>query len=74
MIREHDLVALTADKPEHGLRAGDVGTVVLVYPGGEGYAVEFVDHRGETVALLDLRPGEVRPVTGSAIYHVRERA
>ena len=74
MIREHDLVALTADKPEHGLRGGEVGTVVLAYPGGEGYAVEFVDHRGETVALLDPSPGEVQPVTGSAIYHVRERA
>jgi len=74
MIKEHDLVALTTDKPEHGLRVGDVGTVVLAYPEGAGYMVEFVDHRGETVALLDLRPEEVRRVTGSAIYRVRERA
>jgi hypothetical protein len=34
MIREHDLVVLRRDKREWGLEAGDVGTVVLVYPKG----------------------------------------
>lgn len=58
MIREHDLVVLKRDKEEWGLEAGDVGTVVLVYPHG-GYMVEFVDHEGNTLALLDLAEEEV---------------
>lgn len=37
MIAELDRVVLTADLPEHSLRAGDLGTVVLVHRGGEGY-------------------------------------
>ena len=31
MIRELDNVVLTVDLPEHGLKKGDVGTVVLVH-------------------------------------------
>jgi hypothetical protein len=73
-MREGDLVALKVDRPESGLRKGDVGAVVLVYPGGETYAVEFVDHRGETVALLDLTREEVEPLRGSTILHLRETA
>jgi len=30
MIKELDSVVLTTDLPEHGLSAGDIGTVVLV--------------------------------------------
>jgi hypothetical protein len=57
MIREHDLVVLKRDRKEAGLEKGDVGTVVLVYPGG-GYIVEFVDHEGNTLAVLDLAEDE----------------
>ncbi|BDG27476.1 hypothetical protein TthSNM66_21120 (plasmid) [Thermus thermophilus] len=46
-------MVLKRDKEEWGLEAGDVGTVVLVYPHG-GYMVEFVDHEGNTLALLGL--------------------
>ena len=31
MINELDDVILTSDLPEHGLSAGDIGTVVLVH-------------------------------------------
>ncbi len=72
-MREGDLVALRVDRPEVGLMRGDVGAVVLVYPGGKAYAVEFVDHQGETVALLDLTQEEVEPLQGSAILHLRGR-
>lgn len=30
-MRELDSVVLATDLPEHGLRAGDIGTVVLVH-------------------------------------------
>lgn len=29
-----EIVVLTLDIPEHGLRAGDIGTVVEIYPSG----------------------------------------
>ena len=46
-------VILTRDVAEHGLRTGDVGTVVErhIVPGvaEEGYSVEFFDMTGNTV-------------------------
>ncbi|BAW00452.1 uncharacterized protein TTMY_0038 [Thermus thermophilus] len=70
MIREHELVVLKRDKEEWGLEAGNVGTVVLVYPHG-GYVVEFVDHEGNTLALLDLAEEEVAPLRGPALLRAK---
>jgi crotonobetainyl-CoA:carnitine CoA-transferase CaiB-like acyl-CoA transferase len=51
-------VILTRDVPEHGIRAGDVGTVVERHeaPGvsEEGCSVEFFDMTGNTVAVVTL--------------------
>jgi hypothetical protein len=38
-IVELDLVALKRDMPEHGLRKGDVGTVVHCYADGRAFKV-----------------------------------
>jgi hypothetical protein len=54
MIRELDSVVLARDLPEHGLKRGDVGTVVLVHAGA-GYDVEFMTLDGETLAVVSLR-------------------
>lgn len=70
MIREHDLVVLKRDKGEWGLESGDVGTVVLVYPHGR-YMVEFVDHEGNTLALLGLAEEEVAPLRGPALLRAK---
>ena len=51
MIRELDTIVLACDLPEDRLKAGDVGTVVLVHPGG-GYEVEFMALDGETLAVV----------------------
>jgi Domain of unknown function (DUF4926) len=61
MIRELDCVVLTADLPEHGLKRGDVGAVVLAHEPA-GYEVEFVTLDGETVAIVSLAPEQVRPI------------
>jgi hypothetical protein len=50
-------VILTVDLPEHGLCAGDVGTLVERHavPGKEeGFSVEFFDMTGRTVAVVTL--------------------
>jgi hypothetical protein len=53
-FRELDVVALTADVPEHGLVRGQVGTIVHVYA-PDTFEVEFVDNSGRTYALATLR-------------------
>jgi hypothetical protein len=70
MIRELDTVVLTEDLPEHGLKRGDLGTVVLVHAAG-GYEVEFVTLDGETLAVISLYPHQVRPVARREIAQAR---
>jgi hypothetical protein len=70
MIKELDLVVLTRDVPEGGLKAGDVGTVVFVHD-EEAFEVEFVSAAGETLAVLTLKAAELRPMDGAEILHVR---
>ncbi len=72
MITELDTVVLRNDLPEHGLRAGDVGTVMLVHRGGEGFEVEFVALDGETVAVASLFSSQVRPIERQEITHARK--
>ena len=72
MIRELDSVVLTADLPEHGLREDDIGTVVLVHRGGEGFEVEFVALDGETVAVVSVFASQIRPIGQREIAHARK--
>ena len=74
MIRELDTVVLTRDHAEHGLQAGDVGAVVHCYRDHAAFEVEFVAAEGRTIALLTLSPGDIRPIAGKEILHVRELA
>ncbi len=52
-VRLLDVVALTADLPEHGLLTGHVGTVVEAL-GSDSFEVEFSDDEGRTYAQLPL--------------------
>jgi hypothetical protein len=49
-----DVVALTEELPERGLRRGQVGTVVERL-GPDVFEVEFSDNDGRTYATLALR-------------------
>src|SRR6266513_2458981 len=73
-MREMDLIVLTRDVPDRGLRAGDIGTVVLVHRGGAGYEVEFSTLAGQTLGVVTLRAGDVRPVGDREIAHARQVA
>jgi hypothetical protein len=70
MMKELETVILTEDLPEHGLRRGDLGTVVLVH-GANGYEVEFTTLDGETVAVTSLFPHQVLPVARREIAQAR---
>src|SRR5262245_23398191 len=56
---ELELVALLRDLPEFRLRAGQIGTVVLVHE-PDALEVEFVDREGDTVAILTVLDKDVR--------------
>jgi hypothetical protein len=71
MIKELESVVLTTNLPEHGLKKGDIGTVVLVHRDGKGYEVEFVTLDGETVAVISLLSSQIRPIGRREIAHAR---
>ena len=73
-MREMDLIVLTRDLPDRDLRAGDIGTIVMVHRGGTGYEVEFSTLGGQTLAVVTLPAGDVRPVGDREIAHVRRVA
>ena len=57
-IKVLDVVALTKDLPEHGLRQGEVGTVVERWKDG-AYEIEFSDDSGEAYAFAALPPDQL---------------
>jgi len=63
-------VVLTRDVPENGLRKGDIGTVVHLYPTG-GLEVEFFTASGKTRAVVTLRTTDVRDATDDELVSVR---
>ena len=71
MFVELDCIVLTTDIAEEGLKAGDAGTIVHVYPGGDAFVVEFLTLGGDTAAVADILPSQARPVTDADITHAR---
>jgi hypothetical protein len=69
-FRTLDVVVLDRDLPDHGLRKGDLGAVVQVYP-REGLEVEFVTAGGRTKALVTLSNADVREVRDTDLISVR---
>lgn len=71
MIKEHDRVVLTEDLPKHGLKRGDIGTVVMLHA-VPGYELEFVTLDGDTVAVVSVFPHQVRAIGRREIAQARE--
>ena len=66
----HKEIVLACHVPQHGLRAGDIGTVVHIYPKG-GLEVEFFTATGKTRAVATLREADVRMATDNDVVAVR---
>lgn len=64
-----DAVAVIEDLPEHGLKRGEVGTVVDRWKDGS-FEVEFSDETGEAYAFVALRAEKLMPL----FYRHREAA
>lgn len=71
MLSELDNVVLTEDLPRHGLKCGDVGTVIFADKSGRGYEVEFRALTGDTIAVVMTEPTQVRPVNRHEIASAR---
>ncbi|MDJ0730689.1 MAG: DUF4926 domain-containing protein [Crocosphaera sp.] len=59
MLKELDVISLTHDIEEHGLKKGTQGAIVHCYDDQEAYEVEFVSESGETLALLTLEKTDI---------------
>ena len=68
-IKILDPVAVVTDIPDHGLRRGEVGTVVEVWKDG-AYEVEFSDETGQAYAFIALTADKLMPL----YYRHREAA
>jgi hypothetical protein len=64
---ELDVVELTEDLPEYGLRRGAQGTVVEAFDQPEeAYMIEFLEDSGETSKIADwVRPSQIKNVEGA---------
>jgi len=71
-------VALKTDVPEHGLRHGDVATIVEYHQGRPGqkpgYSLEVFNAVGETLAVITLAESQIESLTAKEILHVRPLA
>jgi hypothetical protein len=72
MIQELDSVLLACDLANHGLKKGDIGTVVLVGDAGN-YEVEFIGADGET-KLVALSRKEIRSLEHAGSLGIRPAA
>ena len=73
-IDELERIVLTQDLPSHRLKAGDIGTVVLVYDDGKGYEVEFCTLGGETIDVVTVEAAQIRRAADAEIPHARRIA
>lgn len=56
-FNEMELVRTLKDFPEHGIKKGEAGVIVIAYTRPqEGYEVEFDDGNGRTKAVFAILP------------------
>jgi Domain of unknown function (DUF4926) len=71
-------VALKRDLPEHGLKRGDVATLVDYVPhpsgGEEGCVLEVFNALGESLTVLSLPVSEIEELNAGEVLAVRRLA
>jgi hypothetical protein len=72
----HDRVALACDLDEHGLKRGDVATVVDKVPhpagGPEGLVLEVTNALGESVQVVVVTESDIEPLNANEVFAVRQ--
>ncbi|MEO1404660.1 MAG: DUF4926 domain-containing protein [Cyanobacteria bacterium J06635_1] len=71
-------VALAVDLPDHGLKVGDVATLVDFVPhptgGEEGCVLEIFDALGESIAVVSVAKSAIQPLKAGEILSIRPLA
>jgi len=74
----YERVALRRDMEQHGLRAGDVATLVdyVPHPGGgqEGCVLEVFNALGESIAVVTVEASDIGPLQADEVLAVRHLA
>jgi hypothetical protein len=74
----YDRVALTRDIPDHGLKQGDVATLVDVAPhpngGPDGLVLEIANALGESLRVAIVTAGDIEPLNANEVLAVRQLA
>jgi len=74
-LRLYDRVALRTSFPEHGLRSGDVATVVDFvdhpYSGSRGCVLELFNALGESIGVVAVPEDAVAPLRADEVLAVR---
>lgn len=77
-LRLYDRLALRSSFPEHGLRAGDVATLVdfVDQPssGLRGCVLELFNALGESIAVVTVPEDAVEPLRADEVLAVRPMA
>ena len=73
-LREHSRFVLTdevtGDEGEE-MKAGDVGIIIHIHPGGEAFVGEFVTLDGNSAVIATVLSSQARPVSDRDIIHAR---
>ena len=73
--KRYTRMALSVDLLDHGLRRGDVATLVEHHPGRpgqeDGYSLEVFNAIGDTVAVVTVRESQIEPLTAAEMLSVR---
>jgi hypothetical protein len=74
----YERVALTRDIPEHGLKQGDVATLVDTVPhpngGPEGLVVEIANALGQSLRVAIVTADDLEPLNANEVLAVRQLA
>jgi hypothetical protein len=72
----YDRVALARDLEQHGLKRGDVATIVDTVPhpdgGPVGLVLEVTNALGESLQVVVVSPDDVVPLHANEVLAVRE--
>jgi hypothetical protein len=77
-LKLYERVALTRDIPEHGLKQGDVATLVDTAPhpngGPEGLVLEITNAVGDSLRVAIVTADDVEPLNANEVLAVRQLA
>ena len=71
----YERVALARDLDEHGLKRGDVATIVDMVPhpscGSDGLVLEVTNALGESLQIVIVTRDDVEPLNANEVFTVR---